>query len=144
MGSMKKQSVLRFEPVIIISDNIKGEFEDAQKIHVATDNRNALMQGTKKSIQDFGERYIAGEFVFVIELLRELNEEELGFLLKSILYMPELRWGAAANNGAGKLELVEINLQEVKRIRTIKKGKVYEEEQEKNLWKNMESALKAW
>ncbi len=144
MGSMKKQSVLRFDPVVIISDNIKGIFEDAQKIHIATDKRNALVQGTKRSIQDFGERYIAGEFTYAIELLDELTREELGFLLKSILYMPELRWGASGNNGAGKLELEEVNLQEVVRTRTVKKGKVLEKEKEQNLWKQMEGALKAW
>lgn len=144
MGSMKKQSVLRFDPVVIVSDNIKGEFKDAQKIHIATDNRNALVQGTKRSIQDFRERYIAGQFTFEIEILKELTVDELGFLLKGILYMPELRWGAAANNGSGKLELEEVILQEVMRTRTINEGKVIEEEQERNLWKDMEKVMKTW
>lgn len=101
------------------------------------------MHRTKKGIQDFGERYIAGEFVFVIELLEELSKEELSFLIKSILYLPELRWGAAGNNGAGKVEIVEVELQKVTRTRTIKKEKISEREQIDALWEEMEEELKA-
>ncbi len=144
MGSIKKQSILRFEPVIIVSENVKEEVEDAEKMHVATENRVALVEGSKKSIQDFGERYVAGKFTIKIELRKELTKEELGFLLKSILFMSEIGFGGAVNNGAGKLVLKEIVLQEVERSRTIRKGKVIEEEKVRNLWKQMEEALEAW
>ncbi len=144
MGSLKKQSVVRFNPVIITSDNIKEEINDAQKVHLSTEIRNALMKDSKRSTQDFRERFIAGEFNLEIELLKELDQELLGFLLKSILYMPEIRWGASANNGAGKIDLLEVNLQEVTRTRTVKKGKVIEKESEQNLWKEMDEVLKAW
>jgi hypothetical protein len=144
MGSINKQSVLRFEPVIITSVYSKNKEMNAQKMHIATEKRNSLMQGTKRGIQDFGERYISGEFTLIIELLKEVSREELGFLLQSILYMPELGLGGSVNNGAGKIILEEVALQEVERTRTIKKGKVIEEEKERNLWKEMEEAMNSW
>ncbi len=144
MGSINKQSVVRFEPVIITSANRNNKETTAQKMHIATEKRNSLVQGSKKAIQDFGERYVAGEFTLIIELLKELSQEELGFLLQSILYMPELGFGGSVNNGAGKIILEEVALQEVIRTRTINKGKVIEEEKERNLWKEMEEGMSAW
>ncbi len=145
MGSIQKPSKIKFEPVIIISVKAKGKHEGAQKVQIATETRNALMQGSKKSIQDFGERYIAGEFTFIIELGEELTKEELGYLLKAILYMPELGLGGSVNNGSGRLELKEIILQEIIRTRTISKnGKIIQEEKERNLWKQLEEAMEAW
>ncbi|MHA1761148.1 MAG: hypothetical protein ACTSXA_11085, partial [Candidatus Heimdallarchaeota archaeon] len=90
MGSINKQSVLRFEPVVIVSASANSKSTTAQKMHIATERRNSLTQGAKKGIQDFGERYISGQFTLKIELLKELSQEELGFLLQSILFMPEL------------------------------------------------------
>lgn len=143
MGSIKKQSALRFEPVIIVYEKTKEKVVVAQKMHIATENRVALVEGSKKSIQDFGERYVSGKFTLKIEILTKLTTEELGFLLQSILFMSELGLGAAVNNGAGKIELLEVALQEVIRTRKIVKGKVVEEERERNLWKEMESVMEA-
>ncbi|RLI67224.1 MAG: hypothetical protein DRP02_14805 [Candidatus Gerdarchaeota archaeon] len=144
MGSIKKQSLIRFDSVIVVSDNLKGTFEDAQKIHIGTENRTSLMYKTKKSIQNFKDRYIGGRLIFTIELLGKLTKKELGFLLKGILYMPELRWGRGGNNGAGKLVLENIQLQKVRLERTIVKGKVQEETKVQNLWREMEEALQSW
>ncbi|HUU77603.1 MAG TPA: RAMP superfamily CRISPR-associated protein [candidate division Zixibacteria bacterium] len=144
MGSINKQSVLRFEPVVIVSASGNTKNTTAQKIHIATEKRNSLVQGSKRAIQDFGERYVSGEFTLIIELLKEITQEELGFLLQSILFMSELGFGGSVNNGAGKIILEEVALQEVERTRTIKKGKVVEEEKERNLWKEMEEAMNSW
>ena len=145
MGSIKKASRVKFEPVVIVSTYSKEKNGDAQKVHIATETRIALTHNSKKAIQDFGDRYFSGEFTFIIELNEELAQEELGFLLQAILYMPELGLGGDINNGAGRLELLEIALQEVIRTRTISKnGKILEEEKERNLWKQMEEALEAW
>ncbi|MHA1435722.1 MAG: RAMP superfamily CRISPR-associated protein [Candidatus Heimdallarchaeota archaeon] len=144
MGSINKKSALRFEPVVIISASGNNKTTTAQKMHIATEKRNSLTQGTKKGIQDFGERYISGQFTLKIELLKELSQEELGFLLQSILFMPELGFGGSVNNGAGKINLEDVALQEIERTRTIKKGKVHEEEKERNLWKEMEEGMSAW
>ncbi|MHA1738520.1 MAG: hypothetical protein ACTSWD_08025, partial [Candidatus Heimdallarchaeota archaeon] len=144
MGSINKQSVLRFEPVVIVSASANSKSTTAQKMHIATERRNSLVQGSKKAIQDFGERYVSGEFTLIIELLKEITQEELGFLLHSILYMPELGFGGSVNNGSGKIILEEVAMQEVERTRTIKKGKVIEEEKERNLWKEMEEAMNTW
>ncbi|MHA1126588.1 MAG: hypothetical protein ACTSQX_13260 [Candidatus Heimdallarchaeota archaeon] len=143
-GSINKQSVLRFEPVVIVSASANSKSTTAQKMHIATERRNSLVQGSKKAIQDFGERYVSGEFTLIIELLKEITQEELGFLLHSILYMPELGFGGSVNNGSGKIILEEVAMQEVERTRTIKKGKVIEEEKERNLWKEMEEAMNTW
>ncbi|NHJ32015.1 MAG: hypothetical protein FK732_04050 [Asgard group archaeon] len=145
MGSINKPSQVKFEPVVIISAYSKEENGDAQKVHIATETRNSLVYGSKKAIQDFGERYFSGEFTFIIEFNEELEQDELGFLLNAILFMPELGLGGSINYGSGKIELLEITLQEVIRTRTIgKNGKIIEKEKERNLWKQMGEALGAW
>jgi len=145
MGSINKTSRVKFEPTIIVSTYSKDENGDAQKVHIATETRNSLVHGTKRAIQDFGERYFSGEFTFIVEFNEELEQEEIGFILKAILFMPELGLGASINNGSGKIELLELTLQEVIRTRTIgKHGKILEEEKERNLWKQMGEALEAW
>jgi len=146
MGSFSKGSKLLFKPVIIISKNYKGKIsENIQPMHIATDNRNALMQHTKTAIQDFGERYFAGEFTLQIEFLEGVTKEELGFLLKSILYAPEIGLGAAVNNGSGEMRILEVVLQQVERYRGFNEyGKVIEEEKTRNLWKEMQEGMKAW
>ncbi|MHA1306613.1 MAG: RAMP superfamily CRISPR-associated protein [Candidatus Heimdallarchaeota archaeon] len=144
MGSINKISRVKFEPVVIVSTYSKEKNGDAQKVHIATETRNSLTYKSKRAIQDFGGRYFSGEITARIEFNEELTEEELGFLLKAILYVPELGLGGSINNGAGKIELLEIALQEVTRTRTVVKGKVIDEEKTKNLWKQMEEALEAW
>jgi hypothetical protein len=140
MGSIQRPSRIKFEPVIISSKAEKNGF--GHKVHIATETRNSLVYGSKKSIQDFGERYFSGEFTVIIELLDDLASKELGFLLKALLYMPEIGLGGSINNGSGKLELLEIFLQDVERSRIIgKNGKIIEDEKERNLWKQMEEAL---
>jgi len=145
MGSFRKPSKLQFEPVIIISNYYKGALpKEVQQMHIATEKRNALKQHTKEAIQDFGERYFAGEFTLTINFREELSREELGFLLKSILYAPELRLGAAGNNGAGKVTIKEVHLQQVERSRGFNaQGKVVEEEKTRNLHKEMREAMNA-
>lgn len=146
MGSFASPSKLKFEPVVIISNYYKGKIpEGVYPMHIATENRNALVQKSKIAIQDFGERYFAGEFELKIEFLEELAKDELGFLLKAILYAPEIGLGAASNNGAGKTKIVKITLQEVNRTRGFSsQGRVVEEEKVRNLWKEMEEGLQAW
>jgi len=145
MGSFRKPSKIRFEPVIIISSQAKITSEGIQQVHIATENRNALTYHTKEAIQDFGERYFSGEFTLIIEFLEEPSKGELGFLLKAILYAPELGLGAASNNGAGKTKILEVVLQQVERSRGFtKEGKVLEEERTRNLWKEMQEGLAAW
>lgn len=145
MGSIHKQSKIKFEPVIIVSEKANGSPKDAQKVQIATETRTALVYGSKRSIQDFGERYFSGEFTFTIELNEELTKEELGYLLQAILYTPELGLGGSINNGSGRLELQEIILQEVIRTRTVGiNGKVVQEEKERNLRKELVEAMEAW
>ncbi|MHA1127065.1 MAG: hypothetical protein ACTSQX_15670 [Candidatus Heimdallarchaeota archaeon] len=143
MGSFKCPSKIQFDPVIIISNYYKGKIPNGvQVMHIATEKRNALKQHTKEAIQDFGERYFAGEFTLTINFLEELSQEELGFLLKTLLFAPELRLGAAGNNGAGKVTIKEVNLQQVERSRGFNaQGKVVEEEKIRNLHKEMREAM---
>ncbi|MHA1743153.1 MAG: hypothetical protein ACTSV6_02755, partial [Candidatus Heimdallarchaeota archaeon] len=63
----------------------------------------------------------------------------------SLLYAPEIGLGAAVNNGAGKMKILKVALQEVVRERTFdQKGRVVERERVRNLWKEMQEGLKAW
>jgi len=146
MGSFTKQSKLKFEPVIIISKAYKGAIPKyVQQVHIATDKRNALMQHTKTGIQDFGERYFAGEFTLIIEFLEELTREELGFLLKSILFAQKIGLGASINNGSGRVFVKEVALQEVVcKSYFNDRGKVIDEEKARKLWKEMQEGMRAW
>ncbi|NPD90695.1 MAG: hypothetical protein HGN29_18445 [Asgard group archaeon] len=147
MGSIAKRSILKFEPVIIILEaNSKGKKNTVtQAVHVATERRNALKSNVKISIQDFGERYFSGELTIKIEFLEDLTQEELGFLLKGILYAPELGLGASVNNGGGKVHMKRITLQEVVRSSSFgKQGKVIQQEKIRNLWKEMKEGVEAW
>ena len=147
MGSISKPSKLKFEPVIVISTASKGAIKDdyTQKMHIATERRNALVHKSKIAIQDFGERYFSGEFTIKIEFQEELTKEELGFLLKALLYAPEIGLGSSVNNGSGKVTINSIALQEVKRTRAFgRDGKVVETETTRNLWKEMQEGMKAW
>ncbi|MHA1435278.1 MAG: hypothetical protein ACTSO7_15660 [Candidatus Heimdallarchaeota archaeon] len=145
MGSFRQPSKIQFEPVIIISNYYKGTLpKNVQQMHIATEKRNALKHHTKEAIQDFGERYFSGKFTLTINFQEELSLEELGVLLKTILYAPELRLGAAGNNGAGKVTVKEVNLQQVERSRRFNaQGKVVEEEKTRNLHKEMREAMNA-
>lgn len=147
MGSIHQQSILRFLPVIINSEKQKSkdELKETNKVHIATNKHNTLMHKSRKAIQDYGERYFAGEFTLIIELLRELTPLELGFLLEAILYAPEIGFGAKTNNGSGALEVLSIKIQQVTRTRTINgEGIVKTVETERNQWNEMEGALKKW
>lgn len=146
MGSFSQQSKLRFEPVVIVSTACKGKIpEGVQKVHIATENRSALVYKTKTAIQDFGERYFAGEISLKIEFLEELSKEEQGFLLKAILYASNIGLGASVNNGSGKMKVLAATLQEVTQSRWFDKtGKVIEEEITRNLRKEMQESMSAW
>ncbi|MHA1638732.1 MAG: RAMP superfamily CRISPR-associated protein [Candidatus Heimdallarchaeota archaeon] len=143
MGSIHRPSRIKFEPVIIVSSQAKQKpIGNVNVVHIATEKRNALAFGTKKAIQDFGERYFSGEFSLKIELLEELAPEVLKFLLQALLYMPELGLGASVNNGAGKIELLEIAFEEVQRTRAVTmQGEIREEEKTRSLWKELEAIL---
>lgn len=142
MGSIKKPSILKFEPVIIVYKKASGKQDGAHKVQIATNNHNVLVYKTKKAIQDYGEKFFSGEFELVIELLEKLSKEELHFLIEAILYSPELGLGAKINNGSGRLKIHEVNYQKVIRTRTIgNKGKIVEEEKVRNLWKELEEIM---
>ncbi len=87
------------------------------KMHIATENRIALSYD-KKPIQDFKEGYISGDFTFFIDVTK-LNDEELNFILESLLYIEEL--GGGVNAGYGKVMLRKIVLEEVEEIRKLVK-----------------------
>jgi hypothetical protein len=147
MGSIKKPSILKFEPVIVKygKNGKKGSTPvGVSALQISTNKHNTLVYGTKRSIQDYHERFISGEFELFIELLEELTTEELRFLIEAILYCPELGLGGKINNGSGRLNLLELNYQKVIRTRTIgKKGQILEEETVRNQWKELEEALEA-
>ncbi len=112
--------------------NIKhAEFESEHPLnnmHVATENRIALSYDGR-AIQDFREGYLSGEFTFFVDVTK-LDEEEIRFILESLLYIDTLGGGVSA--GYGVVRLKEIVVEDVEDIRKLVKTEdgykvVYEE-----------------
>lgn len=128
MGSTKKMSKLRFEPVLVSSKTTKDPQKNSQTV-----------------FQEHGRNCFSGEFTIKIEFGEELSKEELGFLLKALEYAPNLRLGTVKFNDSGKVTIHSIELQEVTRSRWIDKtGKVFEKEVTHNLLNETEEGRKTW
>jgi hypothetical protein len=90
-----------------------------QNVHIATEHRIALsFEGTP--IQDFKQVYFAGTFTFQIDVSK-LNEDEIKFLMESILYIDQL--GGGKNTGYGQVTVLDFEYQELVIVRkAVKNG----------------------
>jgi len=116
-GSMHAQSKIRVwaYPVANIKHEQYEVDNPVNRMHVATENRIALSYGGIP-IQDFREVYISGDFTFFIDITK-LCEEEVQFLLESLLYVESM--GGGVNSGYGRIILRKIAVEEVKEIRRL-------------------------
>lgn len=116
-----------------------------QNVHIATEKRVALtFEG--KSIQDFGERYFAGEFEFEIDVSK-CTEEEAGMIIEAAMYMQKL--GRGYNTGYGELKILSLNLvksttSRYPKITTKKKYLIEEQIIEESIPDEFTDALTAW
>jgi len=116
-GSMHVPSKIRVwaNPVANIKHEEYEVSSPVNKMQVATENRIALSYGGT-AIQDFRESYISGDFTFFIDITK-LGEEEVQFLLESLLYVEGM--GGGVNSGYGRIILRKIAVEEVKEIRRL-------------------------
>ena len=114
-GSKRHKSKIRVSaaPIANISHQTYQTRMKVQNVHISTETRVALTFGGK-SIQDFGERYFAGEFEFEIDVSK-CTKEETGMIIEAVMYMQKL--GRGYNAGYGEVEIVSIKLVKEKTIR---------------------------
>ncbi|PWI48455.1 hypothetical protein CEE45_06900 [Candidatus Heimdallarchaeota archaeon B3_Heim] len=115
-GSKRHTSKIRVSanPIANISQKTFQSKYKLQNVHIATEKRVALSYDGG-AIQDFGERYFAGEFEFEIDVSK-CSLAELGLLIESAMYMQKL--GRGYNAGYAQLEVQSLTL--VDRIMTRK------------------------
>lgn len=109
-GSRGHRSKIRVSSIPIANISHKTYESDykIQNVQIATENRvNLSYEG--KSIQNFGERYFAGEFEFEVDVT-ECTPSELGLLIETITYLQKL--GRGYNAGYAEIVTKSLNLVE--------------------------------
>ncbi len=118
-GSFRNESRISVlaDPITSISHKDYTINVAVQKVHIASENRIA-MSFDGIPIQDFRESYFSGYFTFSIDVT-QLTDEEIKFLLESLLYIETL--GGGKNAGYGQVKLLDFDLLQVELNKTIKK-----------------------
>jgi hypothetical protein len=80
-----------------------------QKVHIASENRIALSYD-RIPIQDFRESYFSGYFTFIIDVT-QLTDNEIKFLLDSLLYIEY--YGGGRNAGYGHVKILDVETQQI-------------------------------
>ena len=86
MGSPVRTSILQFEPALLFFDSPK-KLPEENPAPPKSKDKSSLPE---LAVYEFGKDCFEKEFILAIELTEELSNEELGFLLKAVLYAPEL------------------------------------------------------
>lgn len=110
-GTFREDSriIVSAEPITYISHKDYTTKVPVQKVHIATENRIALSYD-RIPIQDFRESYFSGYFTFSIDVT-QLIEEELKFLLESLLYIEY--YGGGRNAGYGHVKILDVETQQI-------------------------------
>ena len=80
-----------------------------QKVHISSENRIALTYD-RMPIQDFRESYFSGYFSFIIDVTN-LIDDEIKFLMESLLYIETL--GGGKNAGYGRVKIFDFEVQKI-------------------------------
>jgi CRISPR/Cas system CSM-associated protein Csm3 (group 7 of RAMP superfamily) len=86
-----------------------------QRVHIASEHRIAK-SFTGIPIQDFKESYFSGYFSFCIDVT-ELTDDEIKFLMESLLYIETL--GAGKRSGYGRVKILSFKFQKIEIARKI-------------------------
>jgi len=86
-----------------------------QRVHISSEHRIAK-SFTGIPIQDFKESYFSGYFSFQIDVT-ELTDDEIKFLMESLLYIETL--GAGKRSGYGRVKILGFEFQKVETTREI-------------------------
>jgi hypothetical protein len=88
-----------------------------QKVHISSENRIALAYD-RMPIQDFRESYFSGYFSFCIDV-SILTDDEIKFLMESLLYIETL--GGGKNAGYGRVKILSFEVQKIGIVRNIER-----------------------
>ncbi len=146
-GSKGNSSKIRVsaKPIANISHKTFQAPVSIQNVQIATEKRVALtFEG--KAIQDFGERYLAGEFEFEIDITK-CTPEEMGMIIEATMYMHKL--GGGYNAGYAELQikgldLVKSTTNRQPKITDQNSFTIEEEIDEEKLPEEFTNALTAW
>jgi hypothetical protein len=97
------------DPIVRITHQEYTTEIPVQKVHIATENRIALSYDGIP-IQDFRQSYFSGYFTFSIDVT-QLTEDEITFLLESLLYIEH--YGGGKNAGYGKITILDVEPQQI-------------------------------
>ena len=118
-GSFREESriAVSANPITSITHKEYTTEVAVQKVHISSENRIALsFDGIP--IQDFRESYFSGYFTFSVDVT-QLTNEEIKFLMESLLYIETL--GGGKNAGYGQIKLLDFDLQQIEFTKNIKK-----------------------
>jgi len=118
-GSFREESRISVsaDPITSISHKEYTTEVAVQKVHISSENRIALsFDGIP--IQDFRESYFSGYFMFSIDVT-QLTNNEIKFLIESLLYIETL--GGGKNAGYGQVKLLDFDLQKIEAMKTVER-----------------------
>jgi CRISPR/Cas system CSM-associated protein Csm3 (group 7 of RAMP superfamily) len=97
------------DPITSISHKEYLTEVSVQKVHIASENRIALSYD-RIPIQDFRQSYFSGYFTFSIDAT-QLTDDEIKFLLESLLHIEY--YGGGRSAGYGHVKILEVELQHI-------------------------------
>ena len=118
-GTFREDSriIVSADPITSISHKEYTTDVPVQKVHIASENRIALSYDGIP-IQDFRESYFSGYFMFSIDVI-QLTNNEIKFLIESLLYIETL--GGGKNAGYGHVKLLDFDLQKIESMKTVER-----------------------
>jgi len=149
-GTWNKESTIRVWSDVIVETDKPTEKIYQQKglsfAYVSMEERH-VERRDRKTLQNFVEQYLSGEFQFYIEYNQKLPEWLVGLLLEGILAVDSLGNGRSA--GYGRVEIKDISFEQITLERKLGKetnGKIAIIEEEKIINQNNKLAecLTAW
>lgn len=110
-GTFREESRINVSADPITSINHKDYTTEVpvQKVHIASENRIALSY-ERIPIQDFREYYFSGYFTFTIDVT-QLTNDEIKFLLESLLYIEY--YGGGRSAGYGHVKILDVEPQHI-------------------------------
>ena len=110
-GTFREDSRIRVsaDPITSIPHKDYTTEVNVQKVHISSENRIAL-SFDRIPIQDFRESYFSGYFTFTINVT-QLTEDEIKFLVESLLYVEY--YGGSRSAGYGHVKILSVQLQHI-------------------------------
>jgi len=149
-GTWNEESIIRVWSDVMVETDKPLEKIRRQKgisfAYVSMEERHAARRD-KKTLQNFLEQYMSGEFQFYIEFSKELPDWLIGLLLDGVLAVNNI--GNGGNAGYGRLEIKDISFEQIILERKLGKERngriaIIEDEQISCQNNKLEECLTAW